>query len=102
MARDAHGVSDSRSVQQLKPKPKLDTDRGYLQTPAAWPSKDLEWIVSTAYNHAVDLWGRDQREDWLWWAQKAISIAHFCDDGGYLEEQLQRKCAKLQLDKNGD
>ncbi|POS79951.1 hypothetical protein DHEL01_v201659 [Diaporthe helianthi] len=81
MARDAHGVS---------------------HTPAAWPSKDLEWIVSTAYNHAVDLWGRDQREDWLWWAQKAISIAHFCDDGGYLEGNLQRKCAKLQLDKNGE
>ncbi|KAG8164456.1 hypothetical protein KVR01_006374 [Diaporthe batatas] len=81
MARDAHGVS---------------------YTPAAWPSKELEWIVATAYNHAVDLWGRDQKEKWLWWAQKAISIAHFCDDGGHLEGQLQRKCARLQLDENGD
>lgn len=38
----------------------------------------------------------------MWWAQKAMSIAHFCDDRGHLEEMLQGKYAKLKLDVNGD
>ncbi|KAH8778487.1 meiosis protein SPO22/ZIP4 like-domain-containing protein [Diaporthe sp. PMI_573] len=78
MARDAHG------------------------TPAAWPSEELEWIASTAYNHCIDMWGQNEMESCTWWAQKAMSIAHFCDDGGHLEEKLQRKYAKLKLDTNGD
>lgn len=38
----------------------------------------------------------------MWWAQKAMSIAHFCDDRGHLEETLHGKYAKLKLDVNGD
>ena len=38
----------------------------------------------------------------MWWAQKAMSIAHFCDDRGHLEETLQGKYAKLKLDASGD
>lgn len=30
-----------------------------------------------------------------------MSIAHFCDDRGRLEEMLQGKYAKLKLDING-
>jgi hypothetical protein len=48
------------------------------------------------------MWGQNEMESCTWWAQKAMSIAHFCDDGGHLEEKLQRKYAKLKLDTNGD
>lgn len=72
------------------------------QTPAAWPSEELEWMASAAYNHSIDLWGQDERKGCMWWAQKAMSIAHFCDDRGHLEEMLQGKYAKLKLDVNGD
>lgn len=58
-------------------------------------------MASAAYNHSIDLWGRDERTGCVWWAQKAMSIAHFCDDRGRLEEMLQGKYAKLKLDING-
>lgn len=59
-------------------------------------------MASAAYNHSIDLWGQDEGEGCMWWAQKAMSIAHFCDDRGHLEEMLQGKYAKLRLDVNGD
>ncbi|KAK7740394.1 sporulation-specific protein 22 [Diaporthe eres] len=71
-------------------------------TPAAWPSEELEWMASAAYNHSIDLWGQEERKGCMWWAQKAMSIAHFCDDQGHLEEMLQGKYAKLKLDVNSD
>ncbi|KAI3394550.1 hypothetical protein diail_2541 [Diaporthe ilicicola] len=71
-------------------------------TPAAWPSEEIEWIASAAYNHAVDSWQRDERESCIWWAQKAMSIAHFCGDGGQLEETLQGKYAVLKFGVSND
>lgn len=81
---------------------KWDTDRRCSQTPAAWPLEELQWLASTAYNHSIDLWGQGDRQGCMWWAQKAMSIAHFCDDQGHLEETLQSKYAKLNLGTNGD
>ncbi|KAJ0124698.1 Testis-expressed sequence 11 protein [Diaporthe amygdali] len=71
-------------------------------TPAAWPPEEIEWLASAAYNHSIDLWGRHERTRCTWWAQKAMSIAHFCDDEGHLEKTLQGKYANLKLDVDGD
>ncbi|KAK2606983.1 hypothetical protein N8I77_005697 [Diaporthe amygdali] len=71
-------------------------------TPSAWPSEEIEWLASAAYNHSIDLWGRHERKRCTWWAQKAMSIAHFCDDEGHLEKTLQGKYANLKLDVDGN
>lgn len=69
-----------------------------MQTPAAWPTEEIEWLASTAYNHSIDLWGRDKDEGCRWWAEKAISLAHYSDDGGHLEAMLQMKYVEYKLD----
>lgn len=68
-----------------------------MQTPAAWPTEEVEWIASTAYNHSIDLWCRDQAEACRWWATKAISLAHYSDDGGQLEARLHESYLKNKL-----
>ncbi|KAK7735234.1 sporulation-specific protein 22 [Cytospora paraplurivora] len=71
-------------------------------TPEAWPTEELEWFASAAYNHSIDLWGRDEDEACRWWAEKAMSMAHHCRDGGKLEAVLQAKYVKLRLDANAE
>ncbi|KUI61426.1 Testis-expressed sequence 11 protein [Cytospora mali] len=71
-------------------------------TPSAWPTEELEWFAAAAYNHSIDLWGRDEDEACRWWAQKAMSIAHYCQDGGHLDALLRDKYAKLRLNAEGE
>lgn len=68
-----------------------------MKTPAAWPTEEVEWIASTAYNHSIDLWCHDQAEECRWWAEKAISLAHYSNDGGQLEAMLQERYIKNKL-----
>ncbi|ROV97146.1 hypothetical protein VMCG_07448 [Cytospora schulzeri] len=67
-------------------------------TPSAWPTEELEWFASAAYNHSIDLWGRHDNEGCRWWAQRAMGIAHYCEDGGRLEAMLRDRFDGLRLD----
>lgn len=98
MASEAHGVC----IAQLSVGTRSYADNSCLQTPAAWPTEELEWFASAAYNHSIDLWGRDEDEACRWWAEKAMSMAHHCRDGGQLEALLQAKYVKLRLDANAE
>lgn len=69
----------------------------HLQTPAAWPTEEVEWLASTAYNHSVDLWCYNKVEACRWWAEKAIALAHYSDDGGQLEARLHENYVKNKL-----
>lgn len=67
------------------------------QTPAAWPAEDVNWFASTAYNHAIDMCGRDDMTECKHWAQKAMNLAHYCRDGGHLEGLMQDYYVKYNL-----
>ncbi|RYC63614.1 hypothetical protein CHU98_g2598 [Xylaria longipes] len=50
-----------------------------------FPPTELEWIIITAFNHGVDLFGVHEDELSKAWVFHALNIAHYLPDGG-LEE----------------
>ncbi|TVY21229.1 hypothetical protein LARI1_G000647 [Lachnellula arida] len=68
-----------------------DTDQPY-------PTEELDWIASKAFNHAVDLYCGGQDIACKNWASKALNIAHYCADNGALERLFQTKYAGLKFD----
>jgi hypothetical protein len=70
----------------------------WLQTDEPYPSEELDWIATKAFNHAVDLYLGQQEEACKTWASKAINVAQYVNDGGSLERLLQEKLAGLLLE----
>ncbi|KAG9562955.1 SPO22-domain-containing protein, partial [Aureobasidium melanogenum] len=79
------------------------------QIPEVYPPEELEWLASTAFNHAVDLWfagieaGEVQGEDNAQarvWAEKALMLAGSVDGIGVgvqgLHKVLQDKWMRLK------
>ena len=82
------------------------------QIPEAYPSEELEWLASTAFNHAVDLWfaGAEEEEEAYTqeegneqarvWAEKALMLAGSVGGVGDgmqgLHKVLQDKWMKLK------
>ncbi|KAJ2995371.1 hypothetical protein NUW58_g1292 [Xylaria curta] len=63
-----------------------------------FPLMELEWITITAFNHGVDLYGIHEDELSRAWIAHALTNAHYIQDGGELERQLQNKNTKLKWD----
>ena len=68
------------------------------QTEQPYPSEELEWIATKAFNHAVDLYCSSEDDASQNWAGKALNIAHYCADEGALERTLQTKLLSLKFD----
>ncbi|KAK4189851.1 meiosis protein SPO22/ZIP4 like-domain-containing protein [Podospora australis] len=71
--------------------------RELRESQATWPEEELEWMAATAFNHAIDCFGMHEIERAKEWGAKAINLAHYCNDGGRLEEALQGKYLRLNL-----
>lgn len=67
------------------------------QSEANWPEEELEWMATTAFNHAIDCYSAHEVVRAKDWAAKAINLAHYCKDGR-LEGILQDKYLRLSLD----
>jgi hypothetical protein len=67
------------------------------QSEANWPEEELEWMATTAFNHAIDCYSAHEMERAKDWAAKAINLAHYCNDSR-LEEILQSKYLRLRFD----
>ncbi len=63
------------------------------------PRDEVEWIAATAFNEAVDWFGGGEEERAREWADRAINLAHYCNDEGSLEAILQEKYLLLQLEE---
>ncbi|PTB63793.1 SPO22-domain-containing protein [Trichoderma citrinoviride] len=68
------------------------------ETGTQLPSAELEWLVATTFNHAIDYYARGEEEPCHRWALKAMHLAEYVGDGGLLRDTLQDKFAKLQFD----
>ena len=80
------------------------------QIPEAYPPEELEWLASTAFNHAVDLWFAGAEEEAVGqeegteqarvWAEKALMLAGSVSGVGDgmqgLHKVLQDKWMKLK------
>ncbi|KUJ18222.1 SPO22-domain-containing protein [Mollisia scopiformis] len=63
-----------------------------------YPSEELEWVATKAFNHAVDLYCTGDDENCKNWAGRALNIAHYVNDEGNLEKLLQSKLLGLKFD----
>ena len=63
-----------------------------------FPDAELEWLIATTFNHAVDYYTRGEQGLCHRWAFKAMDLAAYVDDGEALRNTMQSKVAKLRLD----
>ena len=68
------------------------------QTEAPYPSDELEWIITSAFNHGIDFYCNEKDAEARNWVHKSVNLAHFHSDGGVLERTLQDKLLKLRFD----
>lgn len=68
------------------------------QTPNPYPTEELEWLATTAFNQAVDCYNERRYDECHTWADLATNLAHYASDGGALERQCHEKRAKLDFD----
>ncbi|KAH7320882.1 meiosis protein SPO22/ZIP4 like-domain-containing protein [Stachybotrys elegans] len=64
-----------------------------------FPSAELEWLVATSFNHAIDFYARGEEDLCHRWAHRAMDLAIYLDDGGVLGNMLQERFAKLRFEK---
>ena len=57
---------------------------------------EIEWLVATSFNHAIDYYGRNEDTSHKW-AVKALELANFTGDNGALLKTIQQRFAKLQF-----
>lgn len=65
----------------------------------AYPTEELEWVVTTTFNRAVEFYSTSQDKACRRWAEKAISLADLNNDGGLLRQLLQTKFMNLTWDR---
>jgi hypothetical protein len=68
---------------------------GAPKEPGHYPSTELEWLVATSFNHAIEYYTREDDVKCRMWAEKAISLAQWAEDGGVLCELLRKKYSGL-------
>ncbi|KAH7021231.1 meiosis protein SPO22/ZIP4 like-domain-containing protein [Microdochium trichocladiopsis] len=64
----------------------------------AFPDTEVEWFIATAFNHGVDLYGNGEDELSKKWFGYAMTLAHYYQDGGIMEKDLQERSTRLQWD----
>ena len=60
-----------------------------------YPAEELEWLVTKTFNHAIDFYCSSQDTECRKWAEKALTLAALCSDGGTLHTLLQGKFQSL-------
>jgi hypothetical protein len=72
-----------------------DTDTE-TDLPFVYPSDELKWLATMAFNRAVDLYLASADEDCQTWGEIALTLAGLIkDDGGALSRMLRQNYAKL-------
>ena len=65
-----------------------------------FPAEELDWIVATTFNHAIDVFARGDEELCHRWALKALDLAGYMNDDGDMRDMLQERIVKLGLGKD--
>lgn len=83
---------------QADPHPHPHADEGDNVAPQL-PAEELEWLIATSFNHAIDLYARGESHGVCHpWASKAMDLAAYMDDGEELAHLLQAKFARLRFE----
>lgn len=62
---------------------------------------EIEWLVATSFNHAIDYHGCNEEDACRQWAMKALKLAEFTGDDGNLLNTIRRRFAKLHFSGRG-
>lgn len=60
-----------------------------------YPSVELEWLATTSFNLAVDYYLQEVDPKAKAWAEKALSLTEWAEDGGQLKDALTERYSKL-------
>ena len=63
-----------------------------------FPALELEWLVASTFNHAVDHYARGEEASCHKWVLKAMDLAEYVDDKGALAATLQDRFARLRFE----
>ena len=66
--------------------------------PNHYPAVELEWLATTAFNHAIDYYVQENDDMCRKWAEKALNLAEWAENGNGLGSVLMEKYKKLTWD----
>ncbi|KAF2447271.1 SPO22-domain-containing protein [Karstenula rhodostoma CBS 690.94] len=69
--------------------------------PNHYPATELEWLATTAFNHAVDYYVQEKDDKCRLWAEKALTLAEWAEKGNGLRDALVEKYTGLTWDEGG-
>jgi hypothetical protein len=69
-----------------------------VKEPNYYPATELEWLASTAFNHAVDYYVQEKDDKCKLWAEKALTLADWAESGSGLKRALMEKYMGLTWD----
>ncbi|KAK2055776.1 SPO22-domain-containing protein [Colletotrichum caudatum] len=75
----------------------IDVARDSRGGPHPFPQEELEWLVTVSFNQAVDAYNVEQDDECAKWADLAMNLAHYAEDGGGLEARVHEQWAKMKL-----
>lgn len=62
-----------------------------------YPTDELEWLATTSFNHAIDLYCAGDEAGCRQWAERALNLAIVNEDEGHLHGTLQQKWLLLNV-----
>ncbi|KAF4977570.1 hypothetical protein FZEAL_5941 [Fusarium zealandicum] len=88
-------LDDNMALQVVEQALQIAREGSQMQRP--FPAEELDWIVATAFNHAIDVLARGDGGLCQQWALKALGLAEYMDDGGDMRDVLRERVVKLGL-----
>ncbi|KAL5459232.1 hypothetical protein PMIN06_002899 [Paraphaeosphaeria minitans] len=67
----------------------------HVKEPNHYPATELEWLATTAFNHAVDYYVQEKDDKCKLWAEKALTLAEWAEKGSGLRAALMEKYSGL-------
>ncbi|RSL67820.1 hypothetical protein CEP53_002853 [Fusarium sp. AF-6] len=90
-------LDDTLALQVVEQALQIACECSQMQKP--FPTEELDWIVVTTFNHALDIHVRGDEDVCQQWAHKALALAEYMSDRGDLKDVLCERVAKLCLGK---
>ncbi|EXA54381.1 hypothetical protein FOVG_01849 [Fusarium oxysporum f. sp. pisi HDV247] len=90
-------LDDNLAFQVVEQAVQIAREGSQMQKP--FPAEDLDWIIATTFNHAIDILARGDEDLCQQWAMKALDLTEYMDDNGDMRDMLRERVVKLDLSK---
>ncbi|KAF5630454.1 transcription factor [Fusarium tjaetaba] len=90
-------LDDNLAFQVVGQAVQIAREGSQMQKP--FPAEDLDWIIATTFNHAIDILARGDEDLCQQWAMKALDLTEYMDDNGDMRDMLRERVVKLGLSK---